>query len=408
MTQPGPTADNELEPLLGNKRRGRTEAGSLPVGEIVVTRSLLATSTNKAKISIIAKLDDPKFLDYVQVCEIRQYDEEPGSGVGIFSVPWHPHSNSWFSVSVELPRMADSEDALNVESFVSRMPTFIHRLRGIEGVHFERLSISASDRPIFAHSLFGKYVSIETSNAPIQGSFNVTEFLGLSTSDSIIGVDLGLHDMSPPHSSLCEEGLWRPHWPSLPAVQLETSNGFIRATANLTRAFDPAVILRRPHWEEDDECKIFDPSEHSVPSASNALPITLADSTEIIYTGGRFSIVAKTTRAPIDIDFGETPLNHSLTVDASTSFDNINLVIPPTYEGNWKMKALSPYREIVDNRANYTDPTGENRERVLSVDRQNPFVEEGTVVWGRSEDLEKRLNGWVELNSMFGRATIVV
>jgi hypothetical protein len=141
---------------------------------------------------------------------------------------------------------------------------------------------------------------------------------------------------------------------------------------------------------------------------SKEIPITLWDSNEIEYTGGRFSITAKTSRGPIDIDFGETPLNHSLTLDASTSFDNIKVVIPPTYEGHWKMKALSPYREIVDNRPTYTDPAGENRERVLRVDRQNPFVEEGAVVWGRREDSEKRLGGWVELDSMFGRTTIIV
>ncbi|KAJ2916247.1 hypothetical protein MD484_g4162, partial [Candolleomyces efflorescens] len=319
---------------------------------------MVATPTNKAKITISLKLDDPKLVDYVRVCEIRhRYSEHLGPGVGIFS-------------------------------------------------------------------LFGEEVIISTTNAPIQGSFNVTSFLELSTSNSLIDVDLGLHDLSPPRYSTCDSvhrNRLEFYWPvGFPSVELHNSKGPIRATANLTRRFDPATIHResqRSYYsdedeDEDDQCRTH-PTKRWTPNTpyhSTELPLTFEDPTRIEHTGGRYTLTAKTTRAPISIDFDtDPPVNHSLTLDASTYLGDINVGVPATYEGYWKVKALSAYREVVDGRANRTDPSGENRERVVRVDRRNAVWEEGVEFWGRREDpVEKRLAGWVEVNSMFGRATIVV
>ncbi|KAJ2916246.1 hypothetical protein MD484_g4163, partial [Candolleomyces efflorescens] len=381
---------------------------------------MVPTPTNKAKITVSLKLDNPKLVDYVRVCEIRhRYSEHLGSGVGIFSVPWLPPLRSWFLVSVELPRPAN--DALNVESFSSQMPSFLHRFRGIGDVHFERLTVSTSDRPVFAHSLFGEKIIISTTNAPIQGSFNVTSFLELTTSNSPIEVDLGLHDLSPPRYSTCDsvnQNRWEYHWPvGYPSVELYNSKGPIRATANLTRRFDPATIHRESHRyhsdeDEDDQCRSH-PTKQWTPNTSHSteLPLTLEDPTRIEHTGGRYALTAKTTRSSISIEFDtDPPVNHSLTVDASTYFGGINVGVPVTYEGYWKVKALSAYREVVHgNCANCTDPSGEKRERVLRVDRRNAVWEEGVVYWGRKEDsVEERLDGWVEVNSMFGRTAIIV
>lgn len=123
-------------------------------------------------------------------------------------------------------------------------------------------------------------------------------------------------------------------------------------------------------------------------------------------TGGVFSISAVNNRGSIDINFGETPLNHTLHFDAATSFDDVKVAIPPTFEGNWMMKALHPFREIVDNIGSYKDPTGDGRDRVLWVDRETLFEQEGAVVWGRRMDKVRK--GWVLLRSKFGRATLVL
>lgn len=60
--------------------------GSLSTGEIFVTRSRKVTSSNKAKVNIAVKLDDPTFLEYVRVCKITKFRHEgpPGYGIGIF------------------------------------------------------------------------------------------------------------------------------------------------------------------------------------------------------------------------------------------------------------------------------------------------------------------------------------
>lgn len=66
------------------------------------------------------------------------------------SVPWRPRQNGWFTVTVELPRMANVEDPLNILEFTSQMPSFQHMFRNMEDVYFHRLSVSTSDRAVLA------------------------------------------------------------------------------------------------------------------------------------------------------------------------------------------------------------------------------------------------------------------
>ena len=122
--------------------------------------------------------------------------------------------------------------------------------------------------------------------------------------------------------------------------------------------------------------------------------------------GGKFYLVADTSRADIDIDFDEAPIDHELTLDASTSFGRAQVTVSPEYDGTWIMEALFPFREVVDTRGEKRpeDPTGQNRTRVLWFNNRGAFAEDGAIVWDHGEDRK----GEIKLRSSLGRTNVVV
>jgi hypothetical protein len=119
----------------------------------------------------------------------------------------------------------------------------------------------------------------------------------------------------------------------------------------------------------------------------------------------RYSIHAETTLGKIDIDFGEAPPAHVLSVHAATTFRRARVFIPPQFEGSFAMNSLYPFRTIVDNRQSYdVDPLGRNRSRTLWHTYEGPFVERGAVVWG-SRDV---IHGEIDLKSTLGSTAIVI
>ncbi|KAJ2917684.1 hypothetical protein MD484_g2719, partial [Candolleomyces efflorescens] len=376
--------------------------GSLSTGEILVTQSKEVTSTNKAKVSVAVKLEDPKFLEYVRVCEVYSpqnfgYLQDPASGVGIFSVPWHPKQKGSFSVSVELPRKSNStENALTISQFTSAMPDFRHTFKDVEGVFFQRLGVF-TDRAVTAQFLFGHRMNVMTSEAPIRGTFNATEFLFLETSNAPIDVNLGLHDVAS-STTWMENNEKVRYWQRPVTASLRTSNGLIRASMNLSRRSRTIELARPP---------LRGLIKKPMINSQNTSCHRKARLSDTINTNeGIFSISTFNKRGSIDIDFGEAPLNHTLYLDAHTSFSNVKVALPTTYEGKWAMKALHPFREIVDTRRSYKDPTGDERNRILWVDREGLFKQEGAVSWGRR--VEKTPEGEVQLKSKFGRATLIL
>jgi hypothetical protein len=67
--------------------------GPLAVGEIEITQANHTADANKAKVTVSVAFEDSKFLEYVEVCEVRsERNRERGaeSGVGII-VSSHLH-----------------------------------------------------------------------------------------------------------------------------------------------------------------------------------------------------------------------------------------------------------------------------------------------------------------------------
>ncbi|RXW25685.1 hypothetical protein EST38_g146 [Candolleomyces aberdarensis] len=330
--------------------------GPLAVGEIEVTQANHTGDANKAKVTVSVAFEDYKFLEYVEVCEVRSKDahKKQESGVGIISVPWLPRQNGRFHVLVELPVVDEASSKRKIRSFRTRMPSFVHTFRDLADVYFQRLEVATTDSPIDAEFVEATDVIITTSNAPIHGTYNVDGDVSLITSSANIDVNLNLRD-----TAEAKHGI--PIWTS---ARLLTSNGPIRATSNLTTT----------GTRED--------------------------------YGGKFHITAETSRADIELDFNKAPVEHELNLSASTSLGRAQVTVPPEYDGPWIMEALFPFREVVDTRGEKVpeDPTGRNRSRVLWFNNRGAFEEDGAIVWNRGENRK----GQIKLKSTLGRTTIVV
>ncbi|KAJ2932545.1 hypothetical protein H1R20_g4573, partial [Candolleomyces eurysporus] len=329
--------------------------GPLAVGEIEVTQANHTGDANKAKVTVSVAFEDYKFLEYVEVCEVRSKDpnKEPESGVGIISVPWLPRQKGRFHVLVELPVVDEASSKRRIRSFRTRMPSFVHTFRNLADVYFQWLKVATTDSPINAEFVEATSVIINTSNAPIHGTYNVDGDVSLITSSANIDVNLNLRD-----SAEVNRGVL-----IISSAWLSTSNGPIRATSNLTTG-----------TRED--------------------------------YGGKFNIVAETSRADIDLDFNKTPVEHELNLMASTSLGRAQVTVPPEYEGSWNMEALFPFREVLDTRGEKVpeDPTGRNRSRVVWDYGGGAFEEDGAIVWDR----EGNRKGQIKLKSTLGRTSIVV
>ncbi|KAJ2932544.1 hypothetical protein H1R20_g4572, partial [Candolleomyces eurysporus] len=330
--------------------------GPLAVGEIEVTQANHTGDANKAKVTVSVAFEDYKFLEYVEVCEVRSKDpnKKPEAGVGIISVPWLPRQNGRFHVSVELPVVDEASSKRRIRSFRTRMPSFVHTFRDLADIYFQRLEVATTDSPINAEFVEATDVIINTSNAPIHGTYNVDGDVSLITSSANIDVNLNLRD-----SAKVKHGI-----PIGTSAWLSTSNGPIRATSNLTTT----------GTRED--------------------------------YGGKFYIAAETSRADIDLDFNKTPVEHELNLIASTSLGCAQVTVPPEYDGPWNMEALFPFREVVDTRGEKVpeDPTGRNRSRVLWFNNRGAFEEDGAIVWDHGESRK----GQIKLKSTLGRTSIVV
>lgn len=112
-------------------------------------------------------------------------------------------------MTVYLPKVLDEGSALRVKRFDTDLPLFPHAVGDIgDGVEFGEIALKTADGPIWAEvsgifpvhvwllislqSLYAIKASIVTSNAPVGGNFNASEFLELTTTNANIDANIGL------------------------------------------------------------------------------------------------------------------------------------------------------------------------------------------------------------------------
>lgn len=167
---------------------------------------------------------------------------------------------------------------------------------------------------------------------------------------------------------------------------LETRNSPI--AANITLFND----------DDDDVSSVFIKTSNS-PVYGN---ISLVASTED-HAGGKFSVDAFTSNAPLHVDFADAPVDSVLRFTGMTSNSPALAALHPTYQGEILAKStlLGPR---VDVNPNVKDPEGEGRTRTVDISKVGRQIV-GKVFWGSEED-SKDSFGRVELSSTLLRATL--
>lgn len=191
----------------------------------------------------------------------------------------------------------------------------------------------------------------------------------LHTTKADIDVDLVLHD-----PQLVSDEKYRPASSAL----LRTTRGYV-LNGLVTVSLTPS------------------PTHRSIKAYSNLTSRT--------RTNGAFKIDASTTRGKVDIGFLEAPINSSLNVYASTSFNEASVGVHSTFEGKFRLGTLFPWQNVLRSTTGpvVQDPAGKGRPRVLHEYSRGIFSRDGAVIWGRGHETA----GYVHLKSWLGSTKFI-
>ncbi|KAJ7779077.1 hypothetical protein B0H16DRAFT_1501021 [Mycena metata] len=296
--------------------------------------------TNTVKVDITAYFWREEHLQASKACLLKRDDDQ--TGVGIFT-KWEgkrrrENERLRLDVTVTFPRTEDNS-ALAINNFSSDLEIFTQTVADLSNIDFKTLSLKAalsairaeslvarnatirtSLGPIMIQSLIGETASIVTNLGAIEGTFNSSKSLTLSTSNGPINVEVNLFNNDEDDAA---------------KLKLLTSNGRIEGRINL-------------------------------------------ESTK--KSGSAFNITARTSHGPIDLDVVAAPLESNITLGATTSLGSLSAKLPTTFEGEFHAStSLSSLQVKVDENAE--DPAGKGRKRHVDHRTVGKASSHGYVSW---------------------------
>jgi len=206
----------------------------------------------------------------------------------IFAPKLFRHVRVGFEVTVYLPKAAEEGEVLKVRRFETHLPFFAHTVGDIgAGVKFGGFGLKTANMPINVESVYATKAHISTTNGPIEGTFNASKFLELSTVHAKIAASIGLHNNG-------ERGVT--------GLVIKNKHGPIEATLSL------------------------------ISSTSSA---------------GGFKIRARTALAPLSLEIPSAPGLSTLLLSAHTSLAPASVILPSTYEGRFKIATRLAKPEVI-------------------------------------------------------------
>ncbi|KAG9017824.1 hypothetical protein FRB95_011312 [Tulasnella sp. JGI-2019a] len=283
-----------------------------------------------AVIDIKVKYWNPRAWEDSNVCTMKRADRE--FGLGIYTHNWRPWG--WkqleFDVTATLP--ASQARPLILKAIETQLSLFTHVLGDLaQAVFLESVRLRSSNAHTSVKSVSAQSLDVRTSNAPITGSFNVTDRLDLVSSNGHIDVDI----------RATNDDLQEPI-----VVKLKTSNARIKATALLLDS----------------------------------------EASDIKSKGSGFHILTSTSNNHLDITIPAAPLDSHLTYTGTTSNSPSRLVLPPAFEGKILSRTSNAKSEFHFDSSSSKDPSGQGRSRRFANEKILRGTFEVETWWGDDRD----------------------
>jgi len=201
----------------------------------------------------------------------------------------------------------------------------------------------------------GEIVIAEGKNGKIEGSFNVTRLLKLSTTNSPINVSLNAHSNLPRKPTV---------------VSLKSINGLLQSNISL-----------------------------STNSSSG--------------TGGHFRVYTHTSNAVLNVSFSASPPDSHLVLHGSTRNAPALVALDPAFEGGFLLQTTQ-FHPTLHVKPDVKDPTGQGRQRKVSGRVVAGRAVIGNVSWvphGKhppSQPEAERRAGWASVSSRNAPVTLVL
>ncbi|GJE94708.1 hypothetical protein PsYK624_108790 [Phanerochaete sordida] len=296
-------------------------------GNIVIVQDERIEDLDEVIVEVTPLHNTLHWLHAVSVCALMRSPQE--MGIGIFApTRWRSRSipGIEFEIVVRIPKLPDNE-VLQIARFETNAPHFTQHIGDLNGtVLFRELSLKSSNSHISSQSVNAIDAEVMTSNSRIDGHYEVSESLRLSTSNQIINVTATMVHRDPE----LKPG---------PVLKMKTSNARIDSSVNLISAL-PKMVFGQ---------------------------------------GGSFVVEANTSNARLALDFPSAPVDSRLSLYARTSNNNARVQLHPTYEGQFTVKTSKQAATLNDHPV--TDPSGRNRTRRVTQYNNKWTYSHGMVLW---------------------------
>ncbi|KAJ6536928.1 hypothetical protein B0H19DRAFT_962541 [Mycena capillaripes] len=287
-----------------------------------------ADISDSVTIDISARYWNHEYLEASKACLLERRGNEKGVGIFWDGTSDREHHDDHmlpelhFKITVKFPSTEDGSP-LAINKFSADLDVYAQLLRDLSGVRFKSMALKSALAPIFGDSLVSERAEILTSMDRIEGTYNATKLMVLTTSVAPIDVIVNLIDTGDSGDSVSDC----------------LRRSYIQANVSLTSTTDSS--------------------------------------------SGAFDVSARTTNAPLRLNILSAPVDSLVTIDGATALDAAHVKLPTTFEG--ALSAQTSLASVnVDFAEGVEDPKGEGRTRTFRVNRVTHGTVKGAVGWSEN------------------------
>ncbi|KAI0071184.1 hypothetical protein K474DRAFT_1712689 [Panus rudis PR-1116 ss-1] len=293
-------------------------SGAWSNGDVEVVQDPTLNEGDKVRMDILLATSRSWAEDELKVCSLQRRPGE--NGVGIFTPLRRGIDYSFrFSIAVRIPAQRHS---MNISAFEAKTPKFSYVFNNVlPGLVFNSLTIETTNGEISTPDLVVGSARLQTTNRRILGSITASSSLQLDTTNSPLeGFVTLLSDNGDTYTKL----------------QMKTTNGHIMSFVSL-------------------------------------------NSTSSSGKGGRFSVSAKSTNDPLQVNIHSAPLESHIDFNGESTNAPTTVTLPRTFEGSLNVRSTNAHNYLYQDE-NAEDPAGKGRTRTVTL-RGLKQILQGYVYW---------------------------